>query len=59
MEIAERKVSDVTILDLTGKMTLGEGDELLKEKINSLLSGGSKKIATAHRCRPGSVEQVQ
>jgi anti-sigma B factor antagonist len=44
MEIAERKVSDVTILDLTGKMTLGEGDELLKEKINSLLSGGSKKI---------------
>ena len=44
MEIAERKVSDVTILDLTGKMTLGEGDELLKEKINGLLAGGSKKI---------------
>ena len=29
MEIAERKVSDVTILDLSGKMTLGEGDEIL------------------------------
>jgi anti-sigma B factor antagonist len=44
MEIAERKVSDVTILDLRGKMTLGEGDELLKEKINGLLAAGTKKI---------------
>ena len=44
MEIAERKVSDVTILDLTGKMTLGEGDELLKDKINSLLAKGTRKL---------------
>ena len=44
MEIAERTVNDVTILDLKGKMTLGEGDELLKDKINSLLSGGRKKL---------------
>ena len=44
MEIAERTVSDVTVLDLKGKMTLGEGDELLKDKINSLLAGGKKKL---------------
>jgi anti-sigma B factor antagonist len=44
MEIAERTVSDVTILDLKGKMTLGEGDELLKDKINSLLASGRKKL---------------
>jgi anti-sigma B factor antagonist len=44
MEIAERKVSDVTILDLTGKMTLGEGDEMLKQTINSLLAAGQKKL---------------
>jgi anti-sigma B factor antagonist len=44
MEIAERKVSDVTVLDLTGKMTLGEGDELLKQTINNLLAAGNKKI---------------
>ena len=44
MQIEERAAGDVIILDLKGKMTLGEGDELLKEKINSLLSGGSKKI---------------
>ena len=44
MEIAERTVSDITVLDLKGKMTLGEGDELLKDKINSLLSQGRKKL---------------
>ncbi len=44
MEIAERTVNEVTILDLKGKMTLGEGDELLKDKINSLLSQGRKKL---------------
>ncbi len=44
MEIAERKVSDVTILDLSGKMTLGEGDEMLKQAINTLLAAGNKKL---------------
>ena len=44
MEIVERTVSDVTVLDLKGKMTLGVGDELLKDKINSLLAAGKKKL---------------
>ena len=44
MVIEERVVSDVTILDLKGKMTLGEGDELLKDKINSLIHQGQKKL---------------
>ena len=44
MQIDERIVDDVTILDLKGKMTLGEGDELLKDKINSLASQGHKKL---------------
>ena len=44
MQIEERVVDDVTILDLKGKMTLGEGDELLKDKINSLLAAGKKKL---------------
>lgn len=44
MQIEERVVDDVTILDLKGKMTLGEGDELLKDKINSLLSSNKKKL---------------
>jgi anti-sigma B factor antagonist len=44
MEIAERTAGDVTILDVTGKMTLGEGDEILKDKVHSLSLQGHKKI---------------
>jgi anti-sigma B factor antagonist len=44
MQIDQRVVGDVTILDLKGKMTLGEGDELLKDKVHSLLNQGQKKI---------------
>ena len=44
MQIEERSAGDVTVLDLKGKMTLGEGDELLRDKINSLLQQGRKKI---------------
>ena len=44
MQIDERIVNDVTILDLKGKMTLGEGDELLKDKINSLIQQGRKQL---------------
>ena len=44
MQIEERIVGDVTVLDLKGKMTLGEGDELLKDKINSLMNQGRGKI---------------
>jgi anti-sigma B factor antagonist len=44
MQIDERAAGEVTILDLKGKMTLGEGDELLKDKINSLVLQGRKKL---------------
>ena len=44
MQIEERVVDGVTILDLKGKMTLGEGDELLKDKINSLIQQERKKL---------------
>ena len=44
MQIEERVVGNVTILDLKGKITLGEGDEALKDKINSLLHQDRKKL---------------
>jgi anti-sigma B factor antagonist len=44
MQIEERKVGDVVVLDLKGKVMLGEGDELLKDKVSSLLNQGYKKI---------------
>jgi anti-sigma B factor antagonist len=44
MQIEERAAGEVTILDLKGKMTLGEGDEILKDKINSLVLQGRKQL---------------
>jgi anti-sigma B factor antagonist len=44
MQIDDRSVGDVRILDLKGKMTLGDGDELLRERVNSLISQGHKKL---------------
>lgn len=44
MQIDERTIGDVLILDIKGRITLGEGDELLKDKVNSLLNQGNKKI---------------
>jgi anti-sigma B factor antagonist len=44
MHIEERNVGDVVVLDLKGKITLGEGDELLKDKVNSLVNQGRRKI---------------
>ena len=44
MQIEERSAGDVVVLDLKGKMTLGEGDELLKDKINSLVHQGRRKM---------------
>jgi anti-sigma B factor antagonist len=44
MEIVQRSVGDVIVLDLKGRVTMGEGDELLKDKVNSLVNQGYKSI---------------
>jgi anti-sigma B factor antagonist len=44
MQIDQRAVGDVMVLDLKGRVTMGEGDELLKDKVNSLFNQGQKKI---------------
>ena len=44
MEIQERTLQDVVVLDLTGKLTIGEGDELLKERISNLIQQGHRNL---------------
>ncbi|MDP6579974.1 MAG: STAS domain-containing protein [Vicinamibacterales bacterium] len=44
MEIEERSLENVVVLDLKGKLTIGEGDELLKERINSLMQDGHRNL---------------
>jgi anti-sigma B factor antagonist len=42
--ITERQAGDVTIVDLEGKVTIGEGSVALRNKIRELLGDGKNKI---------------
>ncbi|MBL8187052.1 MAG: STAS domain-containing protein [Acidobacteria bacterium] len=44
MTIKERVSGDVTILDLDGKITLGEGDVLLRDTISKLVDNKTVKV---------------
>ena len=44
LNISERQVGDVTILDMDGKITIGEGSVALRTAIRRLLEEGKKKI---------------
>lgn len=44
MRIDERMVDGVTILDLHGKLTMGDGRDLLKDKVRSLLHQQHKNV---------------
>jgi anti-sigma B factor antagonist len=44
MQISERQSGTVTVLDLSGKITLGEDSTLLKDKLHSLLHQGKKSV---------------
>lgn len=44
MTIQERFVGSIAVLDLDGKLVLGDGDTLLKDKIHSLVFQGRKNI---------------
>ncbi|HEX7150949.1 MAG TPA: anti-sigma factor antagonist [Thermoanaerobaculia bacterium] len=44
MNIAVRKVGDVTIVDFQGRLAVGVGDTILPAVIDEILDEGSKKI---------------
>jgi anti-sigma B factor antagonist len=44
MDISERTSGNVTIVDLNGKLTLGEATQRLHDKVNSLVQQGRKSI---------------
>ena len=44
LTISERQVGDVTVLDMDGKITIGEGSVALRTAIRRLLEEGKKKI---------------
>jgi len=44
MQITTREVSKVTILDLNGRITLGDETESLRNAVRQLIAAGQKKI---------------
>ncbi len=44
MKISTRHVDGVTVLDLSGRITLGEGSVQLRDAVRDLLSKGQKEI---------------
>ena len=44
MHVETRKNGEVVILDMKGKLTVGLGDQILRESIDELLAEGWKKI---------------
>jgi anti-sigma B factor antagonist len=44
LTIASREVNGVTVLDLSGRITLGEGSVQLRDAIRGLISKGQKSI---------------
>jgi anti-sigma B factor antagonist len=39
-----REISGVTVIDMSGRITLGEGSAMLREMVRDLLSKGQKRI---------------
>jgi len=44
MEITERRIRDVVVLDLKGRLTIDEGADPLRETFNSLIVTGHRKV---------------
>jgi len=44
MKTKVRNIGKVSVLDLTGKITIGEGDVILREEVNKLLETDRKSI---------------
>jgi anti-sigma B factor antagonist len=44
LEIKTREFGDITILDLSGRATIGLGNDLLNARLRQVVEGGSKKI---------------
>jgi len=44
MKANVRQIGDVSVVDLAGKITIGEGDVFLREKVTELLDGGNARI---------------
>ena len=44
MKASTRQVDGITVVDLSGRITLGEGSVVLRDAVRDLLAKGEKKL---------------
>ena len=44
LKLTTRQVGDVTVVDVAGRITLGEGSSILRDSMRDLVSKGQKKV---------------
>ncbi len=44
MKAMVRQIGHVSVVDLSGKITIGEGDVILREKVQEVLDGGNLNV---------------
>lgn len=44
MKATTRKIGQIAVVDLSGKITIGEGDVILRDKVQEVLNEGHKNV---------------
>jgi anti-sigma B factor antagonist len=44
LQLNTRQVNDVTVIDVSGRITLGEGTSVMRDAMRDLIAGGNRKI---------------
>ena len=58
VKIDTRQVNGISVIDISGRITLGEGDVLLRDTIGNLLAKGQKKLLRAGARQRSSASAV-
>ena|SRR5580698_5947167 len=44
LKLNTRQVNDVTVVDVSGRITLGEGTNVMRDGVRDLIAGGHRKV---------------
>jgi anti-sigma B factor antagonist len=44
LKLNNRQINDVTVVDVAGRITLGEGTNTMRDAVAELVAGGSRKV---------------
>ena len=44
LKLNTRQVNDVSVIDVSGRLTLGEGTSAMRDAVRDLITGGTRKV---------------